>query len=138
MIIAYEIRRGARFRLIAVGTQNNDKLYLPYLEFLQAAQRSAPREWPKLVRILDHTVEAGPPRDEEKSKLLREGIFEFRTKGGLRLLWFYDEGNVVICVNGYIKQGQKTPNAEINAAIQWKNSYFTAKKTGTLRDITPK
>jgi hypothetical protein len=136
MIIAYEIRRGAYFRLIAVGAQNNDKIHLPYLDFLQAAQHSAPREWPKLVRIIDHTADAGPPRDEEKSKPLREGIFEFRTKGGLRLLWFYDEGRVVICVNGYIKQGQKIPAEELDAAIQWKNKYFTAKRSGTLREIT--
>ena len=136
MIIAYQIKQGARFRLMAVGTQENEKAHLPFLEFQQEAASRASREWPKLVRIMDHTAEAGPPRDEEKSKLLREGIFEFRTKGGLRLLWFYDEGRVVICVNGYIKQGQKIPNAEIDAAIQWKNNYFTAKRSGTLKEIT--
>jgi hypothetical protein len=138
MIIAYQIRRGARFRLMAIGTQENEKVHLPYLDFQQEALSRAAKEWPKLVRILDHTADAGPPKDEEKSKLLREGIFEFRTKGGLRLLWFYDEGRVLICVNGYIKQGQKTPNAEIDAAIQWKNKYFTAKRAGTLKDNTPK
>ncbi len=58
--------------------------------------------------------------------------------GGLRLLWFYDAGNVVICANGYMKQGQKTPNAEIETAIQWKNNYLHAKETGKLKDITPK
>jgi hypothetical protein len=135
MIIAYQIKQGAKFRLMAVGTQENDKIHLPYLDFLQEAQCSEAREWPKLARIMDYTADAGPPKDEEKSKLLREGIFEFRTKGGLRLLWFYDEGRVVICVNGYIKQGQKTPNAEIDAAIQWKNKYFTAKRLGTLKEI---
>jgi hypothetical protein len=87
---------------------------------------------------MDHTADAGPPKDEEKSKPLREGIFEFRTKGGLRLLWFYDEGRVVICVNGYIKQGRKIPNAEIDAAIQWKNKYFAAERSGTLKEITLK
>ena len=138
MIIAYEIKQGARFRLIAVGTQENDKVHLPYLEFQQEALFRAEREWTKLVRIMDHTADAGPPKDEEKSKPLREGIFEFRTKGGLRLLWFYDEGRVVICVNGYIKQGQKIPNAEIDAAIQWKNKYFVAKRSGTLKEITLK
>ena len=136
MIIAYQIKQGARFRLMAVGTQENEKAHLPFLEFQQEAASRASREWPKLVRIMDHTAEAGPPRDEEKSKPLREGIFEFRTKGGLRLLWFYDEGRVVICVNGYIKQGQKIPNAEMDAAIQWKNHYFTAKRSGTLKEIT--
>ena len=136
MIIAYQIKQGARFRLMAVGTQENEKVHLPFLEFEQEARSREPREWPKIVRIIDHTADNGPPRDEEKSKPLREGIFEFRTKGGLRLLWFYDEGRVVICVNGYIKQGQKTPNAEIDAAIQWKNKYFTAKRSGTLKEIT--
>jgi hypothetical protein len=92
MIIAYEIRRGARFRLIAVGTQDNEKIHLPYLEFQEEALRRAATEWPKLVRIMDHTAEAGPPKDEEKSKPLREGIFEFRTKGGLRLLCFMMKG----------------------------------------------
>lgn len=138
MIIAYEIKRGARFRLIAVGVQEHDKIRLPYFEFQEQATNAAATEWPKLVRILDYFAESGPPRDEEKSKLLREKIYEFRTKGGLRLLWFYDAGNVVICANGYIKQGQKTPNAEIETAIQWKKNYFQAKETGKLKDITPK
>ena len=138
MIVAYEINRGARFRLIAIGRQEHGKIHLPYFEFQQEALRRAPNEWPKLVRILDYVVEAGPPKDAEKSKPLREGIFEFRTKGGLRLLWFYDEGRVVICVNGYIKQGQKTPSQQIDEAIQWKNRYFEAKQTGKLKDITPK
>jgi hypothetical protein len=135
MIIAYQIKQGARFRLMAVGTQEDEKIHLPYLEFQREAISRAAREWPKLVRIIDYMADAGPPRDEEKSKPLREGIFEFKTKGGLRLLWFYDEGCVVICVNGYIKQGQKTPNAEIDAAIQWKNNYLIAKRSGTLKEI---
>lgn len=137
MIIAYQIKQGAKFRLMAVGTQESEKVFLPFLDFQQEAISREPREWPKLVRILDYTADAGPPKDEEKSKPLREGIFEFRTKGGLRLLWFYDESRVVICVNGYIKRGQKTPNAEINAAIQWKNNYFAARRSGTLKEITP-
>ncbi len=138
MIVAYQINRGARFRLIAIGTQEHEKVHLPYFEFQQEALHRTPKEWRKLVRILDYFVEAGPPKDTEKSKQLREGIFEFRTKGGLRLLWFYDEGRVVICVNGYIKQGQKTPPQPLNEAIQWKKRYFEAKQTGKLRDITPK
>jgi len=138
MLVTYQINRGARFRLIAIGTQEDEKIRLPYFEFQQEAMHRAPKEWPKMVRILDYVIEAGPPKDAENSKQLREGIFEFRTKGGLRLLWFYDEGRVVICVNGYIKQGQKTPRQQIDEAIQWKSRYFEAKQTGKLKDITPK
>lgn len=138
MIIAYQIRHGGRFRLIAIGSQENDKIHLPFFEFQGEATRRAGKEWPKMVRILDHVADAGPPRDAEKSKLLRDEIFEFRTKGGLRLLWFYDEGHLVICANGYVKQGQKAPNQEIAEAIQWKKRYFEAKKAGKVKDITPK
>ena len=138
MIVAYQINQGPRFRLIAIGTQEDEKINLPYFEFQQQAMRRAAKEWPKLVRILDYVVETGPPKDAEKSRQLRDGIFEFRTKGGLRLLWFYDEGRVVICVNGYIKQGQKTPRQQIEEAIQWKDKYFEAKQAGKLKDITPK
>ena len=136
MIIAYYIKKGAKFTLMAVGTQENEKIHLPYLEFQQEALGREPKEWPKLVRIMDYTADVGPPRDEEKSKVLREEIFEFRTRGGLRLLWFYDEGRVVVCVNGYIKQGQKIPSAEIDAAIHWRKKYFAAKRSGTLKEIT--
>jgi hypothetical protein len=138
MVVAYEINQGARFRLVAIGTQANEKIHLPYFEFQQEALCHVPNEWPKLVRILDYVVEAGPPKDAEKSKQLRDGIFEFRTKGGLRLLWFYDEGGVVNCINGYIKEGQKTPKGQIDEAIQWKKKYFEAKQSGKLKDITPK
>lgn len=138
MIVAYEIKQGARFRVIAVGTQENDKVRLPYVEFQEQATSAEPKEWPKLVRILDYAADMGPPKDGEKSKLLREKIYEFRTKGGLRLLWFYDEGSLVVCVNGYIKNSQKTPNSEIDTAIEWKTKYFDAKKNGSLKDITPK
>lgn len=136
MVVAYQIHRGARFRLVAVGIEEHGKIHLPYLDFQRQALQKAPAEWPKLVRILDYFAEAGPFRDSDKSKFLRDGILEFRTKGGLRLLWFYDEGRVVICANGYFKQGQKIPNTEIDAAIRWKNDYFAARKAGKLRDIT--
>ena len=33
MIIAYQIKRGARFRLIAIGTQDNEKSISPTLTF---------------------------------------------------------------------------------------------------------
>jgi hypothetical protein len=90
------------------------------------------------VRILDYVVESGPPKDAEKSKQLREGIFEFRTKGGLRLLWFYDEGRVVICVNGTSNKARRLHLKKSTTPIQWKNRYFEAKQAGRLKDITPK
>ncbi len=66
MIVAYEINRGARFRLIAIGRQEHGKVHLPYYEFQQEALRRAAKEWPKLLRILDYVVEAGAPKNERR------------------------------------------------------------------------
>ena len=73
--------------MIAIGTQESEKTHLPFLGFQEEAISREPHEWPTLVRIMDYTADAGPPKHEEKSKPLREGISEFRTKGGLRLVW---------------------------------------------------
>lgn len=139
MVIAYEFKRGARFRLCAVGTKTADKIHLPYYDFIREAQYSVPAEWPKLVRLLDYVAEAGPPHDENKSKPLKscDGLFEFRTKGGLRLFWFYDEQRLVICANGYIKQSQKTPRRELTEAKRWRDLYLKAKRTQTLQHLAP-
>ena len=62
MIIAYQIKQGAKFRLIAVGTQESEKIHLPFLDFQEEATSREPHEWPKLVRIMDYTADAGPRR----------------------------------------------------------------------------
>jgi phage-related protein len=135
MVVAYEIQTGTRFRICAVGTQIHEKLHLPYLDFLREAQHSVPKEWPKLVRILDQSAESGPPRDRERSKPIAgyDALFEFRTKGGLRLFWFYDDDRLVICANGFVKQGQKTPKGELKAAERWRIDYLKAKQDKTLK-----
>ena len=83
----------------------------------------------------------GPPKNSEASKPLRDKIFEFRelvTKGGtLRVLWFYDEGNVVVCANGELKKKDKTSASLIDAAIADRNLYLADKKLGrlTIKDL---
>lgn len=52
-----------------------------------------------------------------------EKIWQF-TKGRLRILWFYGQGNrIVVCSHGFLKQSQKTPKKEINRAISTKKQY---------------
>jgi hypothetical protein len=78
----------------------------------------------------------GPPRNSEASKPLRDKIFEFRepvTKGGtLRVLWFYDEGKIVVCANGELKKTRKTSDSLIEAAIADRDRYLTDKRLGRL------
>ena len=99
------------------------------------AENGAPGE--RMLADLQASVpERGPPRNSEASKPLRDKIFEFRepvTKGGtLRVLWFYDEGKIVVCANGELKKTRKTSDSLIEAAIADRDRYLTDKRLGRL------
>lgn len=82
----------------------------------------------------------GPRHNEEISKHLDDGIYEFRKtpKRGpaLRVLWFYDEERVVVCTHGYWKTTQRTPPAEIDKARKLRSDYLLAKRRNSLRIIS--
>ena len=64
-------------------------------------------------------------------KYLRDEIFELRAEHGgniFRVFFIFDNGNVVMLFNGFQKKSQKTPQSEINKAIQLKKEYYAAKR----------
>jgi putative addiction module killer protein len=64
-------------------------------------------------------------------KYLRDEIFELRAEHNsniFRVFFIFDEGNVVMLFNGFQKKTQKTPQSEINKAIQIKKEYYAGKK----------
>ncbi len=64
------------------------------------------------------------------SKPLGDGIFECRTKGEdriARVLYFFDEGKIIIATNGFVKKTQKTPKSEIDLAKARRKIYFERK-----------
>ena len=64
-------------------------------------------------------------------KYLRDEIYELRAEHGgniFRVFFIFDDGNVVMLFNGFQKKTQKTPEKEINKAIQLKKEYYAGKK----------
>ena len=60
-----------------------------------------------------------------------EGLFEIRVQQGsdiFRILCFFDEGKLVVLVNGFQKKTQKTPRKEILKALKLKEEYHEQKK----------
>ena len=56
-----------------------------------------------------------------------DGLFEIRAKVGsdiYRILCFFDEGNLVIMLNGFQKKKDKTPKNEIEKAMRLKRGYY--------------
>jgi len=59
-----------------------------------------------------------------------EGLFEIRIKVGsdiFRIFCFFDEGNLVILLNGIQKKTDKTPKNEIEKAERLKQKYYEDK-----------
>lgn len=59
-----------------------------------------------------------------------EGLFEIRIKVGsdiFRIFCFFDEGNLVILLNGIQKKTDKTPKNEIEKAERLKHQYYEDK-----------
>jgi len=65
-----------------------------------------------------------------------DGIFELRIEYGsniYRVFSFFDDGQLVILLNGFQKKTQKTPQKEIDKAEKLKKAYFEDKKNGNKK-----
>lgn len=59
------------------------------------------------------------------------GLYEIRIQSGsdiFRVFCFFDEGCLVVIMNGFQKKDQKTPRKEIDRAIKIKSEYEAEKK----------
>lgn len=59
-----------------------------------------------------------------------DGLFEIRVQQGsdiFRIFCFFNEGKLVVLVNGFQKKTQKTPKKEIERAIKIKAEYESEK-----------
>ncbi len=68
-------------------------------------------------------------------KSVRDGLFELRIEfqGNIyRILFIFDEGDIVVLFNGFQMMTQKLPNAVVDIALKLKNEYYELKKHGTL------
>jgi phage-related protein len=61
----------------------------------------------------------------------QKGLYEARILLGSdiwRVFCFFDEGKLVILINGFQKKTQKTPKSEIDRALRLMDEYFNDKK----------
>jgi phage-related protein len=136
------IRMGERLaiRAIAGAADENGRDRCATLAFFQEHALLRPKEFDKLSALLQRVANDGPPSDTDKFKELKgeDGICEFKTSGGLRLLCFRDEGSLIVTTHGYLKDKQKAPKRELERAQKLRNNYFAAKKSGDLYHAEPR
>jgi phage-related protein len=64
-----------------------------------------------------------------------EGLYETKYFFGSniwRVFCFFDEGRLVILLNGFQKKSQKTPKSEISIALRLKEEYFEEKRKSKI------
>ena len=70
-----------------------------------------------------------------------DGLYEIRIEvesNIFRIFCCFDEGNIVILLNGFQKKTQKTPRTEIERAERLKQEYFDIKNKGNEKGRTKK
>ena len=135
-IVTKQIREGYGYliRIVAVGLREEGRLTCPVLDFLKTQRVEHPDLMDQLTALLEYSARNRPPKNEKKFEYVAgtEGIYEFKAFQ-LRLLCFWDEGNLIVCTNGTVKKRDRADQSVINTAEQWKKSYFEAKQNNLLR-----
>lgn len=129
-VILREVRSGKVCKIFAMGTDRDCPLHA----FLGELKRHDEDEFARLDALLQRTADHGTVKNEEKYRYFKkEKVFEFKTRGGVRVIAFWDENQVIICSHGFLKKKQKTPKKELERAVIARGAYFGAKAIDKVR-----
>jgi hypothetical protein len=136
------IRQGERLTIRAIArpaVEDGKRDKCPVLAFFEEQSKLHAEDFEELLALLTFTAKQGPPANDTKFKHLTgtNGLFEFKTSGGLRLFCFWDAGSLIICTHGTVKKTNKADPTEIQRAEKMKKDYETAKKNGELHHVQP-
>jgi phage-related protein len=80
----------------------------------------------KALASIDILAEFGNALREPYSKMICKGLFELRIRfaGDItRIFYFFVVDNKIILTNGFVKKTRKTPQNEIELALEYKADY---------------
>lgn len=116
------------FSIDFVKLESGNVPFNKFLDTLSIIERSEVLALIEEFRILKSHNDNLP---QSMSKLLKEGIFELRTKHKNRIsrsLYFFTINKVIVFTHGFIKKTEKTPINEIEKALRYRNIYLKGKK----------
>ena len=100
-----------------------------YLDFFETLKPEVQKKFNWTLKLIG-TIDRVPIKYFKHLKNT-SGIFEVRVEVGsdiYRVFSFFDEGKLIVLVNGFQKKSQKTPKGEIEQAEKLKKQYFDEKK----------
>lgn len=99
-----------------------------YLNFFNTLQPKVKKKFNWTLQLLE--IIERVPEKYFKHLTGTNGLYEVRVEVGsdiYRIFCFFDEGHLIILVNGFQKKTQKTPVNEIELAEKLKREYFYEK-----------
>ena len=115
-----EIWKGERFSVLAWGDEADCQL-IDYLYDLEIATRE------RLLSIIRSAATYGPFRNEATCSRLAdadwEEIFEFNAGEDIRVAWFFEIGNQIICTHGFGGYKEYKISDEVEKARTIRSQY---------------
>ncbi len=125
-------KKGFPWRIYAVCSDRGD---CQLADFIAGLPSNLQKDGERMLVLFRRVAEQGPQRlPDDVCHSIAEDIWEF-IRGRLRVVWFYDEGKVVICSHGFVKQSQKTKKNDIERALDAKKRYFADKTTRHIINV---
>ena len=107
-------------KIVFYEKENGEK---PVEEFLLSLDNKMQK---KAFGQLNILKEYGRILREPYSKYIKDGIFELRIQFASdisRIFYFFYIGDKIVLTNGFIKKTQKTPQKEIEKALEYKKDF---------------
>lgn len=115
------LTEGQAFRIFTLCWSRGGVGDCPALDFLEQVSTASRKAF---LNLLKQCSESGPILNEQKSRYLEEGIYEFKSRQGDRLLYFYSiyERRQIIITHGF-RKGARI-RTEIERAISLRREYL--------------
>jgi len=101
-----------------------------YLDFFESLNDEVKKKFNWTLKLLA-TIERVPTKFFKHIEG-STGLYEVRVEFGgniYRVFSFFDQGRLVILINGFQKKSQQTPKKEIDRAEKLKKEYFDEKES---------
>jgi phage-related protein len=108
--------------------------YAPVWEWLKDLRAGNPKAYAKCVVRMRRLAEMGHELRRPEADLLRDGIYELRTRLGTvnyRMLYFFHGRNVAVLAQAMTKENE-IPAIEINRALERKRTFVASPAAHTF------
>jgi len=130
-IVLHTIYKGAVKHVVALAIDGKSAAR----DYLQETEKTKPKEFTKLSVRIQSVADTYQFRNSEIFRSEGNGIYAFKTSGGLRLYAFNDENQLLVACFGADKAKKKQQQKDCQQARKWMDRYLEYKGSGANIEI---